>query len=123
MVTPGRFELPTRSLGNCCSIHLSYGATLAVTAVLWSARRNQPTCKMHGGAMGGVVEHILSRSSHLGKASGGLHRDFLCLGIQFDDAEIAHLPRAQRLRLGRGVRRASPSRLQQRSERGEIYAS
>jgi pantetheine-phosphate adenylyltransferase len=26
-VTPGRFELPTRSLGNCCSIHLSYGAT------------------------------------------------------------------------------------------------
>ena len=27
MVTPGRFELPTRSLGNCCSIHLSYGAT------------------------------------------------------------------------------------------------
>jgi hypothetical protein len=28
LVTPGRFELPTRSLGNCCSIHLSYGATL-----------------------------------------------------------------------------------------------
>ena len=28
MVTPGRLELPTRSLGNCCSIHLSYGATL-----------------------------------------------------------------------------------------------
>ena len=27
LVTPGRFELPTRSLGNCCSIHLSYGAT------------------------------------------------------------------------------------------------
>src|SRR5208283_3313027 len=27
MVTPGRLELPTRSLGNCCSIHLSYGAT------------------------------------------------------------------------------------------------
>ena len=27
MVTPGRFELPTFSLGNCCSIHLSYGAT------------------------------------------------------------------------------------------------
>ena len=26
MVTPGRLELPTRSLGNCCSIHLSYGA-------------------------------------------------------------------------------------------------
>ena len=26
VVTPGRFELPTRSLGNCCSIHLSYGA-------------------------------------------------------------------------------------------------
>jgi hypothetical protein len=23
---PGRVELPTRSLGNCCSIHLSYGA-------------------------------------------------------------------------------------------------
>ena len=27
VVTPGRFELPARSLGNCCSIHLSYGAT------------------------------------------------------------------------------------------------
>ena len=27
VVTPGRLELPTRSLGNCCSIHLSYGAT------------------------------------------------------------------------------------------------
>ena len=26
VVTPGRLELPTRSLGNCCSIHLSYGA-------------------------------------------------------------------------------------------------
>src|ERR1700748_1158671 len=25
-VTPGRLELPTNSLGNCCSIHLSYGA-------------------------------------------------------------------------------------------------
>lgn len=31
MVTPGRFELPTRSLGNCCSIHLSYGATFIRT--------------------------------------------------------------------------------------------
>jgi hypothetical protein len=28
VVTPGRLELPTRSLGNCCSIHLSYGAAL-----------------------------------------------------------------------------------------------
>ncbi len=30
MVTPGRLELPTRSLGNCCSIHLSYGATMQI---------------------------------------------------------------------------------------------
>ena len=30
MVTPGRLELPTRSLGNCCSIHLSYGATFII---------------------------------------------------------------------------------------------
>ena len=30
MVTPGRLELPTRSLGNCCSIHLSYGATFYI---------------------------------------------------------------------------------------------
>ena len=30
MVTPGRLELPTRSLGNCCSIHLSYGATFNI---------------------------------------------------------------------------------------------
>lgn len=34
MVTPGRFELPTRSLGNCCSIHLSYGAIEAVSSEL-----------------------------------------------------------------------------------------
>jgi hypothetical protein len=33
MVTPGRLELPTRSLGNCCSIHLSYGATRFVDYV------------------------------------------------------------------------------------------
>jgi hypothetical protein len=33
MVTPGRFELPTRSLGNCCSIHLSYGATLCLNKI------------------------------------------------------------------------------------------
>jgi hypothetical protein len=30
VVTPGRLELPTRSLGNCCSIHLSYGATFRI---------------------------------------------------------------------------------------------
>src|ERR1035437_4961647 len=30
MVTPGRLELPTRSSGNCCSIHLSYGATTQI---------------------------------------------------------------------------------------------
>jgi hypothetical protein len=28
LVAPGRFELPTSGLGNRCSIHLSYGATL-----------------------------------------------------------------------------------------------
>ena len=33
MVTPGRFELPTRSLGNCCSIHLSYGATFRMNSL------------------------------------------------------------------------------------------
>ena len=27
MVGLGRVELPTRSLGNCCSIHLSYSPT------------------------------------------------------------------------------------------------
>ena len=30
MEAPGRVELPTRSLGNCCSIHLSYGARIPV---------------------------------------------------------------------------------------------
>ena len=30
VVTPGRLELPTRSLGNCCSIHLSYGAIFRI---------------------------------------------------------------------------------------------
>ena len=34
MVTPGRLELPTRSLGNCCSIHLSYGATIRINTLL-----------------------------------------------------------------------------------------
>ena len=33
MVTPGRLELPTRSLGNCCSIHLSYGATFRMNTL------------------------------------------------------------------------------------------
>ena len=33
MVTPGRLELPTRSLGNCCSIHLSYGATFRINTL------------------------------------------------------------------------------------------
>src|SRR5437879_9551716 len=28
MVVLGRVELPTRSLGNCCSIHLSYSPTV-----------------------------------------------------------------------------------------------
>ncbi len=27
---PGRFELPTRGLGNRCSVHLSYGATKCI---------------------------------------------------------------------------------------------
>ena len=35
MVTPGRLELPTRSLGNCCSIHLSYGATSCKSLLLF----------------------------------------------------------------------------------------
>ena len=38
MVTPGRLELPTNSLGNCCSIHLSYGATF-ITALTGSVYR------------------------------------------------------------------------------------
>ena len=44
MVTPGRFELPTRSLGNCCSIHLSYGATLKTGTCQqsWASSRPQP---------------------------------------------------------------------------------
>ena len=33
VVTPGRLELPTRSLGNCCSIHLSYGATFRINTL------------------------------------------------------------------------------------------
>jgi hypothetical protein len=39
-VTPGRLELPTNSLGNCCSIHLSYGATL-LSYTYASAKRIQ----------------------------------------------------------------------------------
>jgi hypothetical protein len=38
VVTPGRLELPTNSLGNCCSIHLSYGATF-ITAPTGSVYR------------------------------------------------------------------------------------
>ena len=36
MVTPGRLELPTRSLGNCCSIHLSYGATFRINNLTYT---------------------------------------------------------------------------------------
>src|ERR1035441_2515160 len=41
MVTPGRLELPTRSLGNCCSIHLSYGATSRINML-------HDTCDLFG---------------------------------------------------------------------------
>jgi len=41
MVTPGRLELPTRSLGNCCSIHLSYGATFRINML-------HDTCDLFG---------------------------------------------------------------------------
>jgi hypothetical protein len=34
VVTPGRLELPTNSLGNCCSIHLSYGAAFIIRDIL-----------------------------------------------------------------------------------------
>jgi hypothetical protein len=41
LVTPGRFELPTRSLGNCCSIHLSYGATCRQDLLVCSLQRQK----------------------------------------------------------------------------------
>ena len=41
-MTPGRLELPTRSLGNCCSIHLSYGATLKTMRLVHAYRFLQP---------------------------------------------------------------------------------
>ena len=50
MVTPGRLELPTNSLGNCCSIHLSYGATF-ITASTGSVYRkvgNDSACARYG---------------------------------------------------------------------------
>ena len=43
VVTPGRFELPTRSLGNCCSIHLSYGATFRTNGL----RHEEYQCRNH----------------------------------------------------------------------------
>lgn len=33
MVGLGRVELPTRSLGNCCSIHLSYSPSMGLMAI------------------------------------------------------------------------------------------
>ena len=38
VVTPGRLELPTRSLGNCCSIHLSYGATFRMNELQYNKK-------------------------------------------------------------------------------------
>ena len=40
MVGLGRFELPTRSLGNCCSIHLSYSPAVIKVADAAGAQRS-----------------------------------------------------------------------------------
>jgi hypothetical protein len=50
VVTPGRLELPTNSLGNCCSIHLSYGATFitASTGSVYRKAGNGSACARYG---------------------------------------------------------------------------
>src|SRR5580704_8896117 len=46
MVAPGRFELPTSGLGNRCSIHLSYGATLLINNLATHYQRFVGFCRL-----------------------------------------------------------------------------
>jgi hypothetical protein len=43
MVAPGRVELPTFGLGNRCSIHLSYGASLFSQHILHNLKATRKT--------------------------------------------------------------------------------
>ena len=45
MVGLGRVELPTRSLGNCCSIHLSYSPTISLYKNLCQGTGDMGTCQ------------------------------------------------------------------------------
>ena len=47
MVGLGRVELPTRSLGNCCSIHLSYSPGLhkSLSRIRWLGQFTETTPK------------------------------------------------------------------------------
>jgi hypothetical protein len=47
MVGLGRVELPTRSLGNCCSIHLSYSPDLhkSLSRIRWLGQVTETTSK------------------------------------------------------------------------------
>ena len=44
----GRVELPTRSLGNCCSIHLSYSPGLAIWLILSGFATTGPVIWIEG---------------------------------------------------------------------------
>ncbi len=65
LVTPGRFELPTRSLGNCCSIHLSYGATPGCRS-----QQFQETAGLSGSALAGRG-HLSFGAKHSSSSSIG----------------------------------------------------
>src|ERR1700689_2763025 len=70
MVTPGRLELPTNSLGNCCSIHLSYGALVLTDWYGSSLEHFHKFC-----AWRGATQEPFGRMfySHPSRPAGGLH--------------------------------------------------
>ena len=85
MVTPGRLELPTRSLGNCCSIHLSYGATFRInhiqTMMIFLGHFRSPKDKMASSGRYRKDEHNSMKTTR----------------TRYQNGSIAKIPRASGL--------------------------
>jgi hypothetical protein len=73
MVGLGRVELPTSSLGNCCSIHLSYSPTLIDYYVLAEFER------LHGLCAHKLCSKVPKRYQTLQILSGGFVIGWPCL--------------------------------------------
>jgi hypothetical protein len=101
MVTPGRFELPTRSLGNCCSIHLSYGATFKIITGMLSLCHLENTAlqlrlprlqKLPNGGTGmriaaaqsDAINRVAFRSSKRSRASSGVPGNSQMTEVELD---------------------------------------